>query len=152
MKFALKQPVRNSQPVGYWLFVTLIIGFLVYLMVINPMLSWDFANDQERYSYLAATVGAFILAGVLMIPVIRNDSAHEHALALIMSNKNYMLHEDTMRLMDKLTYHVWRKGNAKQIEAEVQEIVDKNGGRDMRVQEFGFKPEYAQDLVAINGQ
>jgi hypothetical protein len=146
--YQLKQPEKNPQPVVYWLFVVGITLLLIWITIINPVASGNFDKSDTISSleYILLTSGAFVIAGLSMIPVIRNDRAHDYALALIMANSRYMMHIETMKLMDDLTYHVWRKGNAAEIVQRAQDTVNAHEGKDMWVVEYNMKSEFAENL------
>lgn len=148
-KYQLKEPEKNEQSVGYWLFCTLIVSFLVYIVVINPVLSgswksWGFFDSAVQY--VLVNLGAFVTAGLFMIPVVINDKKHQYALDLMYENRNYVLHNEWVKIVDKLTYHVWRRGNAKQVIEEFEATVDKHKGKDLRVKQYHMKKEFAEDL------
>jgi hypothetical protein len=168
MKYKLKGPEKRTQSqAGYWLFVAFISSFMLYIMLIRPLtmpadkMPFIFEYDKKTHqvtdpakqkrTYALLTGGAIVSALVLMIPVVINDRKHSRAMELLWANRHNIMHEDYMSLMDKLEYHVWRKGNADEVIADLQKLVDKYKGKDMRFKEYGIKFKTENNLEVADG-
>lgn len=145
--YKLKQPVKNPQPIGYWLFVIGLSAFMLWMVLINPLLNWPFDRPGEvsRLEYGLLTGGAIIAAVLAVIPVIRESSRFEYTLALLMANRHYVTHEEWMKLSNEHESKMVR-GNSPEIQSKLQDLVDSHKGKDLRVKEYGLKPQYAEDL------
>lgn len=159
--YILKQPEKKSQPAGYWFFVGILSTFLLWIVLIRPMMlpadqmPFIFVYDEttkqvtdpvaQKLTYFFLTSGAIITALLLLIPSIRESSRFEYTLALLWVNRDYVMHEEYMSLADKLKSGIWR-GNSLQIQKELQDTVNKHKGKDLRVVQYNIKEEFAEDL------
>ena len=138
---------------GYYFFVAVISAFMLWIMLIHPLtepaqdMPFIFAYNQkthqvyprqQKIEYAEYTGGAILFAMIMTIPIIVNDHKHDKAMELLWNNRNNIKHEDYMSLMDKLTYHVWRPGNSKEIIAETNKLIKKYEGRDLVQEKYGF--------------
>lgn len=149
--YKLNEPEKNKESTGYWLFVIGIIALMVYIMIINPILNWEWESTEETYTYVAATAGAFILAGLLMIPTIRNSNSHDYALAKLWANREYIEHEEYMEIIDILKPYMWKNNGSKQLLDELQKRVDAHKGKHITGHKY-FKKEYIKDLELVSAK
>lgn len=153
----------KADRVGYYLFVTLISAFVLWIVLIRPLtlpadqMPFIFAYNskthqvyphQQKVEYAEYTGGAILGALVLMVPVIINDRKHDKAMRLLWQNRNNIKHDDYMGLMDKLTYHVWRKGNSAEVITDLQKLLKQYKGRDMLHEEYGFSKKLSKEIRA----
>lgn len=150
--YKLIEPQRNKQSIEYWVFVACISTFMIWLLLVDPIVtgnwkSWGMFSSGLNYGLWT---GSAIFAGILaIVPVVVNDSKHDYTLSLIYSNRDYITHLEYMALIDKLTYHVWKKGNAKEVQKELYRLVQSHAGLDLRVEQYHLKKEYAKNLVWV---
>lgn len=151
--YKLREPEKNSQPIGYWFFVMLMTSFMIYIVILNPISNgswrqWGFFSSSLEYVIINSL--AFISAMLLMIPVVINDRKHDRVMALLWANRHNIMHDDFMNLMDKLEYHVFRKGNSREVQTDLQNLVDKYKGKDQRIKQYHMNPEFAENLEKVS--
>lgn len=146
--YKLKQPQRRNQPVWWWTLAIGVGAYLLLIMLYIPMTRGDGNNliGTSTYEYFLWTAGAVLAAILIVIPVVRNDNKYNYTMALLWANRHNILDEDFHRLLGKLKSPVFKKGNCKEIQAELQGLVNKYEGKDMRIVQYNLKPEYAENL------
>lgn len=155
--YKLIEPKKNKQSSGYWLFVVLISSFLLWIVLIRPMtlpaenMPFIFVKDpannsqSQKTQYFLLTATPILLAGLFMIPTVRNGNKHDYALAKIHSNWEYLDDGETTKLYDMIKPYMIRNNGADKALAELQRMVDSHKGKHIAGRKY-FKKEAWRDL------
>lgn len=151
-EYKLKQPIRKTQPIQYLALVFFVVAFLIFIVLINPIStgawrSWGYFSSSTEFAIW--TIATFLVAGLMVVLVVRRDALHTYTVSLLWANRAYVTHEEYMQLMGELKFYVWHKGNAGEIQSRLQELVDKHKGKDLRVEEYGLRKEHAEHLANV---
>ena len=163
-QYKLREPVKNPQSSGYWIFVTLIVSFMLYIMLIRPLtlpadkMPFIFVYDKEtkqvtepakqKWTYGLLTGGAFVTAGLLMIPTIRRGNRYDYANAKIYANWEYLEDGESTKLYGMLKPNLIRDNGANAVLEELQRMVDSHKGKHIAGRKY-FKKSAWRDLEKI---
>lgn len=161
--YKLKEPVKVpfSERIPRYFLMAILVILLLWIMLIHPLslpadkMPFIFVKDpihnphSQRFQYFIATFGAFILAGLLSIPTIINDIRFNYFMAKLWVNRDYISNTQYNSLCDKANYRVFLPNNIPECKKDLQSFVDIHQGKDLRVQKYNMRKEYAEDLQAI---
>ncbi len=163
MKYKLIEPVKKplADRLPFYLFAGFLSLFLVWIMLINPMskpadqMPFIFEYDEktmqvtdpaaQKRTYFLLTGGAMLGAVVLMIPTIRNGNRFDYFMAKLWANREYLDDGEFSTLCDKVNHKMFLPNNVPECQAELQRMVDKNGGKHITGRKY-FKKEFVKDL------
>lgn len=156
--YKLKEPVKNKQSSGYWLFVTLAVSFMVYIMLIRPLsmpadkMPFIFEYDEKTHqvtdlgkqkrTYALLTGGAMLTAALFMIPTVRNGNKLEYASAKIFANWEYLEDGQSDEVRKLLNCNMIRNNGADAALAKLQYFVDKNKGKHIAGRKYMKKSSW----------
>lgn len=160
--YQLKEPVKKplGERLPSYLMIVLLILFMVWIMLIRPLtmpadrMPFIFAYNpkthqvyphQQKIQYALWTGGAMLIAGLAIIPVIRNGNKHDHALALLWANKDYLETDEFSEVCDLLNANIFRNNGAGAAEQRLQEIINDHKGKHISGHKY-FKKEFIEDL------
>lgn len=159
--YQLKQPAKKplSERVPFYIFVGIISAFLLWIILIRPMAmpadqmpfifeynpeTREVYPEAQKRTYFLLTGSAILGALVFTGLTIRAQMKWEKAMAYLWENREYVEHEEYMRLMDKLNSKMFST-NADQIMTELQRTVDKHKGKHIVGRKY-LKKEHWKDL------
>lgn len=160
--YKLKEPKRTptSDRIPYYIFVTVITSFLVWMMLIRPMtlpadkMPFIFVKDpahnskSQKTQYFLGTALPFLFAGLFMIPVVRNSNKFDYANAKIYANWEYLEDGESTKLHDMLKPNIIKNNGADEVLSELQRMVDSHKGKHIAGRKY-FKKSAWDDLVKI---
>ena len=163
-EYKLREPVKNPQSTGYWVFVTLIVSFMLYIMLIRPLtmpadkMPFIFEYDKQtkqvtdpakqKRTYALATGIPIVVAGLLMIPTIRRSNKYDYANAKIYANWEYLEDGESTKLYGMLKPNLIRDNGANDVLEELQRMVDAHKGKHLAGRKY-FKKSAWRDLEKI---
>lgn len=162
MKYKLIEPTKKplAERMPFYLFAAVLSSFMLWIVLIRPMTlpadqmpfifeyneqTKEVYPEEQKRTYFLLTGGAILGAGLMMIPVVRNGNRFDYFMAKLWANREYLDDGEFSKLCDKVNHKMWLPNNVPECLNDLQQMVDKNGGKHITGRKY-FKKEYWKDL------